>query len=177
MPSQVPTRCIPQKKSGERTIWNMICWQRAYAIFTLQNCVGRGVDKQFVEYILYDRLLCLVRRHFAFGTGDLLLRGAAANFLSIARMFDAQQEALTQSVADAEAQNQPLAAERLAKRAQKCGAEAVALRRVGWTKWSRPRAPKADGTRKVVWQTKTRDSFFQLYGLVYWGLLARTQQT
>jgi hypothetical protein len=71
-------------------------------------------------------------------------------------MCDAQQEDLTQSVADAGAQSQPLAAERLAKRAQKCGAEVVALRRVGWTKWSRPRAPKADGTRKVVWQTKTR---------------------
>ena len=73
--------------------------------------------------------------------------------------------------------DQPLAAERLAKRAEKCGAEAVALHRVGWTKWSRPRAPKADGTRKVAWQTQARESFFQLYGLVYWGLLARMQQT
>ena len=45
-------------------------------------------------------------------------------------MFDVQQEALTQSIADAEAQNRPLAAERLAKRAQKCVAEAVASR---WT--------------------------------------------
>ena len=78
---------------------------------------------------------------------------------------------MTQSVADANAKNQTLAAERLAKRAQKCGAEAVALHRVGWTKWSRPRAPKADGTRKVVWQTKARDRFFQLYGFVDWGAL------
>ena len=92
-------------------------------------------------------------------------------------MFDAQQEALTHSVADAEAKSQPLAAERLAKRAQKWGAEAVVVRRVGWTRRSRPRAPKADGTRKVVWQRKARDCFFQLYGLVYWGLLARMQQT
>ena len=83
----------------------------------------------------------------------------ATKFSSIAQMFDAQQEALMQSFADAEAQNQPLAAERLAKRAQKCGAEAVALHRVGWTKWSRPRAPKADGTRKVVWQTKSTRQF------------------
>ncbi len=92
-------------------------------------------------------------------------------------MFDAQQEDLAQSVADAEAKNQLVAAERLAKRAKKCGAEAVALRCVGWAKWSRPRAPKAYGTRKVVWQTKARDSVFQLYGFVYWGLLARMQQT
>ena len=109
-----------------------------------------------LKTILYDRLLRLARRHFAFGTGDLILRGVATKFSSIAQMFDAQQEALMQSVADAEAQNQPLAAERLAKRAQKCGAEAVSLHRVGWTKWSRPRAPKADGTRKVVWRTNTR---------------------
>jgi hypothetical protein len=39
------------------------------------------------------------------------------------------------------------------------------------------RAPKAYGTRKVVWQANTRDSFIQLYGLVYWGILARMQQT
>ena len=57
---------------------------------------------------------------------------------SSAHTLDVQQAALTQSVADAEDQNQPLAAERLAKRAQKCGAEAIVLRRVGWTKWSRP---------------------------------------
>ncbi|MFM7978856.1 MAG: hypothetical protein ACKPKO_06030, partial [Candidatus Fonsibacter sp.] len=72
----------------------------------------------------------------------------------------AQQEVVTQSVADAEAQNQPLAAERLAKRAHNCGGEAGALHRVGWTKWSRPRVPQAEGTRNVAWHTKTRDSFF-----------------
>ena len=72
--------------------------------------------------------------------------------LVFSQMFDVQLEALKQSVTYA--QNQPLAAEWLAKRAQKCGAEAVAFRRIGWTKWWRPRVPKADGTRKVVWQTK-----------------------
>ena len=112
-----------------------------------------------------------MRTHFASGTVDLTLWRVADKFAYVAQMCDARQEALTRSVADAEAQNQPLAAERLAKRAQKCGAEAAALHRVGWTKWSRPRAPKADGTRKVVWQTKARYSFFPLYGLVYLGAL------
>ena len=28
-----------------------------------------------------------------------------------------------------------------------------------------------------MWQTSTRENFFQIYGLVYWGLLARMQQT
>ena len=45
----------------------------------------------------------------------------ADKFSSIDQMFDAQQDNLTQSVAESEAQNQPLAAERLAKRAQKRG--------------------------------------------------------
>ena len=62
----------------------------------------------------------------------------ADKFSYIAQMFDVQADMLTQSVADAEAQNQPLAAGRLA------------VRRVGWTKWSPPRAPQAEGTRKVV---------------------------
>ena len=145
--------------------------------FHIADCAGGGVDKTVIETRLYDRLLRLVRRHFAFWTGDIILWGVATKFSPIAQMSDAQQEALMQSVADAEAQHQPLAAERLAKRAQKCGAEAVALHRVGWTKWSRPRAPKADGTRKAVWQTKTRDSFLKMYGLVYWGLWARMEHT
>ena len=89
----------------------------------------------------------------------------ADKFSSLAQMLDAQQEAFTQRVADAEARNQPLAAGRLAKRAQKCGAEAVALRRVGWAKWSRPRAPKADGTRNVVWNTQsTRQCVLGAFG-------------
>ena len=67
--------------------------------------------------------------------------------------------------------NQPLAAERRAKRAQKRGAEAVALRRARWTKWSRPRAPKADGTRKVVWQTKAAIRFLPLERIGVLGAL------
>ena len=40
---------------------------------------------------------------FAFGKGDLIRRGAATRFSSIAQLFDAQQEVLMQSVTDAEA--------------------------------------------------------------------------
>ena len=87
------------------------------------------------------------------GAGDIIFRGVEDNISTTAQMFDAQPADLMPSVADAESQAQPLVPERIAKRAQKCGAEAVDLRRVGWTRWSRPRAPKADGTRKVAWQT------------------------
>ena len=73
----------------------------AICTFHIADSVGGGVDKQFIETMLYDRLLRLVRRHFAFGTGDLILRGVATRLSYIAQMFDAQQEALIQSVADA----------------------------------------------------------------------------
>ena len=47
----------------------------------------------------------------------------------------------------------------------------------GWTSWQRPLAPKADGTRKVVYQTRARSIFFKIYGIVFWGLQARMQQS
>ena len=49
----------------------------AVCAFHIADSVGGGVDKQFIDSILYDRLLRLVRRHFAAGAGGLILRGAA----------------------------------------------------------------------------------------------------
>ena len=69
MPSKVPTRCISQKKNGELTIWNMICWQKPCK-FHIADSVGGGVDKQFIETGLYDRLR-LVRRQFVLGQAIL----------------------------------------------------------------------------------------------------------
>ena len=79
----------------ERRVDNLEDDMLAEAIckFHIADCVGGGVDKQFIETILYDRLLRLVRRHFAFGTGSLILRGMATKFPFIAQMFYAQQEA------------------------------------------------------------------------------------
>ena len=60
----------------ERRVDNLEDDMLAEAIckFRIADCVGGGVDKQFIETILYDRLLRLVRRHFALGTGDIILR-------------------------------------------------------------------------------------------------------
>ena len=137
--------------------------------FHAADTVGGSVDKLFFETLLYDRMLRLVRRHFAWGTGDLILRAVANKFSSLAEMHNARSEQLRHSAADAEAKGQPLAAERLAKRAQKSSSEATALRMAGWTQWFRPRAPKADGTRKVVWQSKTRE-FFSKFTVWYTGV-------
>ena len=138
---------------------------------------GSAVDKLYVETVHYDRLLRLVRRHFAFGTGDLILRGVANKFSQIASIFDERHDRAVALAADAEAANQPLAAQRIRQRASKHKQEAKALHQAGWTQWQRPRAPKADGTRKVVWQAKARTQFFKIYCLVYWGILARMQQS
>ena len=109
------TRFISQKKRGELTILRMMCWQRCK--FHITDCGWRG-DKDLFETLLYDRFLRLVRRHFDFGTGDLIHQGVAAKFSAIAKMFEDQQKALAHSVADAEAK---LAAEQFAKRAKAFG--------------------------------------------------------
>jgi len=71
----------------------------------------------------------------------------------------------------------PLVAARMRKNAQKREAEAKALRQVGWTEWRRPRAPMADGTRKVVYQSETRSNFFNMFSKLHWGVRARMQQS
>ena len=52
-------------------------------------------------------------------------------------------------------------------------AHATYLRQAGWTTYRRPLAPKADGTRKVVWQAHSRRRVFDIFGIIYWGLQAR----
>ena len=82
-----------------------------------------------------------------------------------------------EAVARAEPNGQPLAAARMRIEAAKYRAEAKAIARAGWNTWRKPLAPRADGTRKAVYQNKARASFFKTFGLTYWGLLARMQQS
>ena len=60
----------------------------------------------------------------------------------------------------------PLAAERMRENAQKREAEAKALREVVWTQWRRPRAPRADGATKVVYQSEERSNLFNMCGIL-----------
>ena len=82
-----------------------------------------------------------------------------------------------EAVARAEANGQPLAATCMRIEAAKYRAEAKAIARAGWNTWRKPLAPRADGTQKAVYQNKARASFFKTFGLTYWGLLARMQQS
>jgi hypothetical protein len=145
--------------------------------FHIADGVGCGVDKRYGETFVFDRLLRLIRRHFAFGTGDLILRAVARKFEGFVADFKSQSTNCSQLAAKAEANVQPLAAARLHNTASKVSAEAQAIVHAGWTSWHRPLAPKADGTRKVVYQTRARGNFFKIYGLVFWGLQARMQQS
>ena len=92
--------------------------------------------------------------------GKVILRAIAAKFESIAKDFDETACSFHHKADDAEFANQLIVAKSLRKRAFIAAAEAKALRRAGWAKWRQPMAPKADGTRKVVWQTHSRDTFF-----------------
>ena len=144
--------------------------------FHTADGVGGAVDRWFKETELYDRMLRLQRRHFGFGTGKLILRACANRFDDMAREFESQAKVYCNQVASLEAKGQVLAAERARRNAAKADAEAIALRRSGWTKASMPQAPKADGTRKVVWMTKSREQLFKQFGVTYWAIQARMAQ-
>ena len=81
------------------------------------------------------------------------------------------------AVAHAEANDQPLVAARMRQDATTKGSEAAAIAHAGWNKRRKPLAPRADGTRKAVYQNKARATFFDNFGLTYWGLQARMQQS
>ena len=89
----------------------------------------------------------------------------------------ADEAKLLEAVAKAEANDQPLAAERMRQAASKAAGEAAAIRRARWDTWQKPLAPKADGTRKAVYQNRVRALFFDIYGIVFWGLQGRMQQS
>ena len=48
--------------------------------FHVADGVGTNVDKLFGETRVFDRLLRLIRRHFAWGTGNLIDRSVANQF-------------------------------------------------------------------------------------------------
>ena len=145
--------------------------------FHIADGVGAGVDKRFRETTLFDQLLRLIRRHFAWGTGNLILQSVAQKFATMATDIEQEARDMFPRIAAFEAAGQPLAANRARANHARKSAEAEAFHRMGWTKHRRPAAPKADGTRKVVYQSYSRENFFKIYGLVYWGLRIRMYQT
>ena len=55
--------------------------------FHVTDGVGSNIDKLYQETFIFDRLLRLVRRHFAFGTGRLIYRSIARKFDSFVQDF------------------------------------------------------------------------------------------
>ena len=77
------------------------------------------MDKLYGETFAVDRLLRLVRRHFAFGTGHLICRAIAQKFEKFAEEFRKQDTRCLEAVARNEANGQPLAAARMRREAAK----------------------------------------------------------
>jgi len=73
---------------------------------------GNRADRQFPLTAFFDRFLRLVRKSFGFGTGVLVLRATAREFERLASLLDMQASRSAQEVARAQAEGQPLAAER-----------------------------------------------------------------
>ena len=130
---------------------------------------GYHADRQFPITLVYDRFLRLIRRAFGFGTGVLLLRATAKEFDRLAGLLAADAATYGTQAAEAEAAGRPLAAEKYKVAKAKAAAHAMAFHRAGWTEFRRPLAPRADGTRKVVWQSAARRRLFDMFALIYWG--------
>ena len=145
--------------------------------FHIADGVGSGVDKMFRETYLFDQLLRLIRRHFAWGTGNVILQAVATKFANVAAEIEGEADTIFSRIAEYEACGQPLAASRCRVNHARKMAEAQAFHKMGWTKHRRPAAPKADGTRKVVYQSAARANFFKIYGLIFWGLRIRMHQS
>ena len=80
-------------------------------------------------------------------------------------------------ISAAETAHRPATVERYKLGMNKDLAHAAAFRRVGWTRDLAPLAPKADGTRKVAYQSVARQRFFEVFGIVYWAIKARIVET
>ena len=138
--------------------------------FHVVDCAGGASDKMFAEVVLQDRFLRLVRHHFNWGTGRVILRSIAEEWSKKADRLSSEAATWSQRAATADLEGRPVAAIKLRRKARKAQAEARAMTRCGWTTWKPPLAPLADGTRKVVWQSASRERIYDIFALVFWGI-------
>ena len=110
-------------------------------------------------------MLRLIRRSFAWGMGDVISRDW--------QRYDAECEAHERAAVEMDVQGKPQAASHKREQAKQARITARTLRRLGWTTWLEPRAPSADGRRKVVWQSRSREIFFNIFALIAFGVQAR----
>ena len=117
---------------------------------------GSRTDREFPSTLVYDRLLRLVRHCFGFGAGLVVLHAVATEFERLACELDKQACDHMTFAAKADTEGWDGTAQGLRQASDKT----KTFRRAGWTTFRRPRAPKADGTRKVVWQSGARQRLF-----------------
>ena len=142
--------------------------------FHITDGVGSNVDKLYGETFVFDRLLRLVRRHFAFGTGHLIFRSIAQKFEQFAEEFRKQETRCLEAVARNEANGRPLAAARMRQEAAKKEPRLPPLaERVGTNGGSRWLLELMALEKLYI----ARVAFVDTFGLTYWGLQARMQQS
>ena len=144
--------------------------------FHASDNAAAACDRHFAEAMLHDRFLRLVHAGFAWGTGRLILRAVAHEFRRLTAFCVESSDRLVLEAAQADAQGDASRRDRFLSAASRKQAEAKAMERAGWTTWKRPLAPRADSTRKVVWQSGARSRIYGIYGLVYWGILTRMEE-
>ena len=116
--------------------------------FHVTDGVGTNNDKQYEETVVFDRLLRLIRRHFGWGTGNLIFRGVATKFSEFVLHFRDVEQMLLEAAATAETNGQLLAAEKMRKRASEARAEAAAITRAGWDTWKKTFGPQGRWNQK-----------------------------
>ena len=141
--------------------------------FHVADCIGVHVDKEYEQVDMFDKLLRLLRVEFHMGTGRLILKAVAEKNEHFARGHEQRAQDYDEKAANRDATGRTSAARSFRELADKERAEAAALRRAGWCKWAVPLAPRVSTTRKVVYQTGARKRFFQIFGLLAWGLCVR----
>ena len=134
---------------------------------------GNSTDRAFRETELFDTLLRLIRKNFGFGMGALILRAVAGKFEALAQELEQNAREVASAATRSDVQGNPRKAKRLENESNAKLAHAACLRRAGWTTYRRPLAPKADGTRKVVWQSHSRRRLFDMFAIIFWGLQVR----
>merc|ERR1711994_791046 len=94
---------------------------------------GGATDKQLKVTALYDRLLRLVRHHFGFGTGMVIMRAVADKFETQAKKLDVKATELSIKAEESQREGRCIEAARLNRESAKAAAHAASLCRCGWT--------------------------------------------
>ena len=106
--------------------------------FHVVDCAGAMSDRAFPEVVCQDRFLRLLRHHFHWGTGRIILRSIASEWAKRARHLVSEAATLLEKAVTAELNRRPVAATGFRFKAAKLQEEASKMKLLGWTQWKSP---------------------------------------